>query len=84
MHEKRDIERTRVMRSAKIIIGPDARMVDCTILNLTNRGASVDIADSFAMPDLFQITLDNGRTVRSCRLIWRRNERLGVAFQHQS
>ena len=83
MHEKRDIERTRVMRNAKIIIGQDARMVDCTILNLTNRGASVDIADSLVMPDLFQITLDNGRTLRTCRLIWRRNERLGVAFQHQ-
>jgi hypothetical protein len=54
VHEKRNIQRTRVMRSAQIIFSQYA--VDCTILNLTNRGASLELAGSFVMPDSFEIT----------------------------
>jgi hypothetical protein len=81
MRDERNLKRTRVVRSAKIITAHYAHMIDCTILDLTNRGAAVDIAGAFVLPDSFLLTLDRGRTLRTCRVIWRRNERLGVAFE---
>ena len=83
MLENRHVQRTRVARSVKIIIGGDALMVDCTMMDLTSRGASLEFAGSCAVPDSFEMTLDGGRTLRACRVIWRRNERLGVAFEHR-
>jgi hypothetical protein len=82
VHDKRDIQRTRVMRDAKIIVSQHDLMVDCTILDLTNQGAGLNILHSFLIPESFAITLDKGRTLRTGRVMWRCNERLGVAFKH--
>ena len=82
MQEKPNIPRTRVSKNAKIISTKHARMVDCTITNVTSRGASLDTAGLIEVPNSFDLTLDGGRTLRACRVIWRRNERLGVVFKH--
>ena len=57
MHEKRDIRRTRVKRDARIIVSQHGLMVDCTMLDLTNQGAGLNILQSFLVPESFPTTL---------------------------
>ena len=41
MVERRQAQRTRVLKGAKIILNSHASVIDCTVRNLTNLGACV-------------------------------------------
>ena len=39
------------------------------------------LANTFGVPDSFELTFEHGRTRRPCRVVWRTNDKLGVAFE---
>jgi PilZ domain len=80
MLEKRQIQRTRVLKGAKIILDNRSSLFDCTVRNLTNHGASVHLASSVGIPDVFSLSFDFGRSSRRCRVIWRTENKIGVVF----
>jgi hypothetical protein len=80
MLEKRQVQRTRVLKGAKIILDNRSSLFDCTVRNLTNLGASVHLASSVGIPDVFALSFDFGRSSRRCRVIWRTENKIGVAF----
>jgi hypothetical protein len=81
MDERRDVTRTRIARSAKIILPRRSPVIHCTVQNITSGGACLKLANTFGMPETFELTFEHGRTRRACRVVWRTNDELGVAFE---
>ena len=79
--ERRVVQRTRVMRNAKIIAPRRSQVIHCTVLNLTSTGACLEVANTYGVPDSFELTFESGRTRRPCRVAWRTADQLGVAFE---
>jgi hypothetical protein len=81
MDERRSIERTRILRNAKIIVDPRSPIVYCTVQNVSNTGACLSLASTFRLPDTFELTFEAGRSRRKCRVIWRTASKIGVTFE---
>jgi hypothetical protein len=81
MEERRRVERTRVLKGAKIVFIGRSLGLDCVVHNLTNSGACLHGARMNEAPASFQLTFDGGRTWRSCRKVWSREGRLGASFE---
>jgi hypothetical protein len=78
--DRRNVRRTKVLRSAKIIVPRRSPVLHCTVQNLTDVGACLKVANTFGVPETFDLTFEHGRTRRACRVVWRTDDKLGVAF----
>jgi hypothetical protein len=54
--------------------------VTCIIRNLSVTGAAVEAVNLAAVPDSFRLMLEMESTERSCHVVWRRKNRIGVQF----
>jgi hypothetical protein len=81
MHERRNVTRTVIARSAKIIVPRRSPVIHCTVQNITSGGACLKLANTYGVPETFELTFEHGRTRRACRVVWRRSDELGVAFE---
>lgn len=79
--ERRLVRRTRVLRGAKIIAPRHSSMIHCTVQNVTSGGACLKVANTYGIPQTFDLTFEHGRTRRACRVVWRTHDEVGVAFQ---
>jgi hypothetical protein len=68
-----------VFKGAKIIFKGGAAAIDCTVRDISERGARLIVASVVGIPDSFDLAI-SGAPVRQCRLIWRKPEQIGVAF----
>ena len=55
-------------------------MIGCTVLNVSMGGAEIIVANASDIPNEFELTFDAARTMRPCRVAWRTENRIGVAF----
>jgi hypothetical protein len=78
---RRAVQRTSVKRSAKIIVPRRSPVIHCTVQNITSGGACLKLANTYGIPENFDLTFECGRTRRACRVAWRTTDKLGVAFQ---
>ena len=54
---------------------------DCTLSDVSDTGARVDVQDSTTIPDHFVLMLSsNGAARRFCRVVWRKPRQVGVKF----
>jgi hypothetical protein len=84
MNERRGVTRTRIRRNAEIVVARrGAEKVQVTLQNLTSTGACLMLASTYKVPDTFDLTFDQGRSCRPCRVKWRSGDRLGVSFEKQ-
>jgi len=79
MQERRKSARSRVIKSAKLVVGTSS-VVDCVVRNLTNTGARLEVTNTLSLPENLVLTFDGGRSMRSCRLVWRTVNETGVEF----
>ena len=79
VQERRKAARSRVLKGAKIIFG-NSSVIDCTVRNVTNSGARVQIANTVDLPGDMGLTFDGGRSFRPCRVVWRSVTETGVEF----
>ncbi len=79
--ERRGVQRTKVLRNAKIIAPRRDSVIHCTVQNITSSGACLKLANTHGVPESFELTFELGRTRRPCRVVWRTNDELGVAFE---
>jgi hypothetical protein len=82
--ERRVLTRTRVLRCAKIIVPRRSPVIHCTVQNITGSGACLKLANTFGVPETFDLTFEHGRTRRACRVIWRTDDKLGVMFESKA
>jgi hypothetical protein len=55
-----------------------------TAANITGGGACHKLANTYGVPQTFDLTFEHGRTRRACRVVWRTDTKLGVTFEPQA
>jgi len=78
MDENRKASRRRVLKSATIEF--DQGAYSCAVRNLSEAGAALDVPFAAAIPHEFKLIMTTDQGSRRCRVIWRKENRLGVAF----
>ena len=79
MQHHRKFERTRMQKSARILL-KEYSGIDCVVRDLTNAGAGIQLPKMLDLPEALDLTFDRGRSIRSCRLVWRTLDKIGVEF----
>ncbi len=83
MHERRDVTRTRITRSAKIIVPRRSPVIHCTVQNITSGGACLKLANTYGVPETFELTL-RARPHGGAPAAWppaQKRAKLGVALE---
>jgi hypothetical protein len=80
MVERREITRTRVRRDVQIFKPGSARAIDGTVRNLTAKGAGLSVPATLVATPTFDMSFDSCRTMRGCRVIWQKDDLIGVVF----
>jgi hypothetical protein len=78
MIEKRAAQRHRVFKGATIAFNGGG--VPCTVRNMSDGGAAIDLDGPVALPDSFTLSIARDRFERRCRTVWRNDKRVGLAF----
>ncbi len=77
---KRKHVRVDLYKPGFLIPAPDAPWIECRIVNVSQRGARLDVG-ALAVPELFGLAFTaGGEVLRVCSLVWRRGELIGVRF----
>jgi hypothetical protein len=53
----------------------------CRVINISADGAAIEVPDPVFIPDRFQLMTERDRVVRGCRVVWTRQNRIGVIFE---
>ena len=77
--ENRKSPRHRVFKAAKIQFNR-AGGIDCTVRNISDGGACLDVASPLGIPQVFDLHIPSEHQVRTCHLVWKTERRIGVAF----
>jgi hypothetical protein len=78
MVETRIAPRYRVAKLAKIDHGGDK--IGCVIRDISATGAALEISDLVRVPGEFVLIVPEDRLKLRCRVVWRKEYRIGVAF----
>jgi hypothetical protein len=75
---KLDGVRRPLLRHGVIIFRGQA--VPCFVLNISNGGAGLVLANDVTVPFVFDLEIDGERIRRRCLAIWRNDRHMGVSF----
>ena len=78
MNNHRAAPRHRVLKAGSIEF--NGGVIDCTIRNVSDTGAAIEVASQLGSPDSFWLVISGTPTRRHCRVAWRNEKRIGVAF----
>jgi hypothetical protein len=70
--------RRRILKAGLIQFGGDA--LDCTVRNLSETGAALEVLSPLYIPDRFTLLIQTEQLKRACHIVWRKERRIGVAF----
>ena len=79
MEEGRIATRRKVLKAGSIVL-VNGGVIGCTIRNLSSTGASLEVTSPMGIPDEFSLTIEMEHRTRSCKVVWRKEKRIGVAF----
>lgn len=79
LFDRRQSERTRSLKGARIIFNNRSSSVNCLVRNQSNGGLKLSLDGPTFIPDKFTIRFDNGQE-RHCIVRWRKFPELGVQF----
>jgi 4-hydroxy-tetrahydrodipicolinate synthase len=77
--EHRRQRRNRTLKSGRIIFNGGYSVLTCTIRNLSEGGAMIEVVAMLGIPHEFDLAVEPAPP-RRCRVAWRRDNRLGVYF----
>jgi hypothetical protein len=72
--------RARTFLQARASYSDGAISTDCTVNQLSDAGARLSIAGSFALPEIFEIVIPQRAISRRVKLIWRKDDQAEVDF----
>ena len=76
--------RYKVAKPAIIRFGEDksgeAKSVDCLVRSLSETGAGLDVLNLLPIPARFELEIPGDGLSMHCRVAWRRDHKMGVAF----
>jgi hypothetical protein len=63
---------------AKVIVGPRAPIIDCSVVDYSPGGACLEVSGQTKLPNRFELLY--GGTKKRCRVVWSAGRRCGVVF----
>jgi hypothetical protein len=78
MKERRAIPRHKVFKAGSIEF--DSGGVDCTIHNVSDIGAGIEVASSFGIPHEVTLNILTLHVRQHGYVVWRKEKRMGVTF----
>lgn len=76
--ERRAIPRKHALMSGAIEFA--GSMINCLIRDISISGAALDVTTPQDIPECFNLVFRADGTHIPCHVIWRKDERIGVAF----
>ncbi len=80
VQEKRRFTRDVVRKSAKVFCGGQSSPHDCLVWDLTSEGACLRFASNLRVSEKVELSFDQFRSSRTCRVVWQEIDRVGVRF----
>jgi hypothetical protein len=80
MDEHRTAPRRRFLKAGRITFGGGATF-DCTIRNFSENGAALEVGSPVGIPERFTLVIAADNLHLPCRVIWRKETRIGVHFE---
>jgi hypothetical protein len=71
--------RRRVLKAGSIQFGGGA--IDCTVRNVSETGAALEAVTPLFIPDRFSLAVPTDQLKRPCKVVWRKQVRIGVTFE---
>jgi hypothetical protein len=78
--ERRNERRTRTLKSATIAFNLGRSVIDCTVRNISPRGALIEVQSVVGVPMQFEMIMDHGATRRACTVRWHTERMIGVGL----
>jgi PilZ domain len=75
---RRGSPRIKTLKGAQIV-WPNGTPVSCVVRNLSETGANLEAFEP-VLQNTFDLVFDLDQSRRACRVIWRREPRIGVKF----
>ena len=79
MDEHRTAPRRRFLKGGRISFG--GGVIDCTIRNLSETGAALEVGSPVGIPERFTLVVEADHLHLPCRVVWRKERRIGVRFE---
>src|SRR4051812_9094582 len=79
IEERRKSQRTDVDEVA--YISASGSSTRCRIANMSDDGAALDVPEASYIPTCFRLMTERDRIVRNCRIVWIKQNRIGVEFE---
>jgi len=70
--------RHRVLKSGSIEF--HGGVIDCLVRNISETGAALEVASPLGIPETFNLVIPGDHSSRACKVAWRKDKRIGVAF----
>ncbi|NNE21860.1 MAG: PilZ domain-containing protein [Rhizobiales bacterium] len=78
--ERRRDVRQPVEMSGVIEFGDEMGHIDCKVVNISNSGAQLSADQANKAPEYFRLYIKPLNMVMDCRVMWRKENRMGVYF----
>ena len=78
MDEHPRAPRRRTFKAGTIEFGGGA--IDCIVRNISETGAALEVNTPLFIPDHFTLFVPTEQLKRRCRVVWRKEKRIGVTF----
>jgi hypothetical protein len=79
MAERRTSERRRALRAGKIVWNNRGSVLDCTVRNVSETGAMLEVLSALEVPREFELRW--GNNAQRCIVVWRKLDRVSVKFE---
>lgn len=76
---RRDTERCRTLKTGQLIYNNLSCVLDCMVLDVTEGGAKVQVADNLDLPKDVRLDIQFGMS-RNCEICWRDGDKIGLRF----
>jgi PilZ domain len=76
--ERRRHQRTELNEPAYVSSG--GSVMGCVVRNISAEGAAIDVDNAAFVPSCFRLVMAADRSVRDCKVVWIRDNRIGVSF----
>ncbi len=80
MQEHRQHPRIRSFLRGEIVHSGGAIRIECTVRDLSNEGARMQVPRSVPLPDPFDLQVPQRHLLERCSIIWRHGDEVGVRF----
>ena len=78
MDEHRSTPRRRILKTGSIEFA--GSKIACTVRNLSEAGAALEVVTPLFIPERFTLVMPSEPLKRPCHIVWRKDKRIGVAF----